>query len=350
MYRRQIGCLIGMVILIVWVSVTLAETVSEEARRFMARGMAAVEMAKTPKDYERAVREFEQAAKLAPNWPDVYFNLGSVQAKAGNYGEAMRYYKRYLELAPNAPDAAKVREESYKLEYRAEQQMVKEKLRKERGRFSLEDGVIYDSQLGLEWAPSNGQVLNHYQAEGYARALSLAGGGWRLPTRAELKSLYDKSKPGNVDPVFGVGDKWVWTSELYNEVPSMPGAVGFYFYDGGEKAGDRDNINRHNNRRALAVRSSQSILDSEKASVLSLLTGAYKGVRNYENGDKYEGEFTNRKFNGKGTYTYANGDKYVGEFVDGKFTSKGTFTCSNGKQFTGNLENKVPLEFTTRCN
>jgi hypothetical protein len=33
----------------------------------------------------------------------------------------MRHYKRYLELAPDAPDAAKVREELYKLEYRAEE-------------------------------------------------------------------------------------------------------------------------------------------------------------------------------------------------------------------------------------
>jgi hypothetical protein len=41
------GCLIGMVvILIFWVSVTLADTVPEEAQRYMARGMAAVEMAK----------------------------------------------------------------------------------------------------------------------------------------------------------------------------------------------------------------------------------------------------------------------------------------------------------------
>ena len=126
MDRRQMGCLIGIVILLSWVSVALADTVPEEAQRYMARGMAAIEMAKTPKDYERAVREFEQAAKLAPNWPDVYFNLGSVQAKAGNYGEAVRHYKRYLELAPKAPDAAKVREEIYKLEYRAEKQMVKE--------------------------------------------------------------------------------------------------------------------------------------------------------------------------------------------------------------------------------
>ncbi|MGA3333102.1 MAG: tetratricopeptide repeat protein [Terracidiphilus sp.] len=98
------------------------QAVPEEARRFMSRGMAAVEMAKTQKDYENAAREFEAAAKLAPDWPDIYFNLGSVQAKAGNYGEAMRQYKRYLELAPNAPDAAKVRDEIYKLEYREEQQ------------------------------------------------------------------------------------------------------------------------------------------------------------------------------------------------------------------------------------
>jgi len=274
--------MLSLLILLAWVPVALAETVPEEAQRYMARGSAAVEMAKTPKDYERAVCEFEQAAKLAPDWPDVYSTLGSVQAKAGNYGEAMRHYKRYLELAPKAPNAAKVREQIYKLEYRVEQENLKKDLRKEKGRFSLEDGVIYDSQLGLEWAPSNGQVLNHYQAEGYARGLSLAGGGWRLPTREELKSLYDKSKPGNVDPVFGVGDMWVWTSELWNET-TLPCAVGFYFYDGQEKAGDRDNSKRQNNRRALAVRSGQSTVpDSEKASVTSLPAGANKGLRSYK--------------------------------------------------------------------
>jgi len=270
-------------ILLAWVSVTFAENVSEETKRYMARGSAAIEMAKTPKDYERAVREFEQAAKLAPSWPDVYFSLGSVQAKAGNYGEATRYYKRYLELAPKSFNAAKVREQIYKFEYRVEQENLKKDLRKEKGRFSLENGVIYDSQLGLEWAPSDGQVLNHYQAEGYARDLSLAGGGWRLPTREELKSLYDKTKPGNVDPVFGVGDKWVWTSELWNEA-SIPGAVGFYFYDGEVKGGDRDNISRQNNRRALAVRFGQGIaLDSEKAPATNLPAGVHKVIRTYKN-------------------------------------------------------------------
>lgn len=78
--------------------------------------------------------------------------------------------------------------------------------------------------------------------------------------------------------------------------------------------------------------------------------GVYQATRNYGNGDKYIGEFLHGQFHGKGIYTYANGDKYEGEFVNGKFTGNGTFTCSNGKQFTGNVENKVPLEFTIRCN
>ncbi|HEY1210807.1 MAG TPA: tetratricopeptide repeat protein [Terracidiphilus sp.] len=122
-YRGMKAYFIIFIILLMSISTrAFGQGIPEEARRFMSRGMAAVEMAKTPKDYERAVSEFEQAQKLAPDWPEVYFNLGSVQAKAGNYSEAMRNYKRYLELAPNAPDAANVRDEIYKLEYRAEQQ------------------------------------------------------------------------------------------------------------------------------------------------------------------------------------------------------------------------------------
>jgi tetratricopeptide (TPR) repeat protein len=124
MCRRQIGCLIGMVILLVWVSVVLAVTVSEEARRYMARGIAAVEMAKSASDYALAAKEFEQAAKLAPDWPDIYYNLGSVQSKAGDITSAIKSFQRYLDLAPKSPDAAKVREEIFKLEYRRDREKL----------------------------------------------------------------------------------------------------------------------------------------------------------------------------------------------------------------------------------
>lgn len=122
MYREQTGCLIGLVVFLAWVSVTVAGTVSDEARRYMARGNAAIEMAKSPGDYALAVKEFEQAARLAPDWPEIYYSLGNAQSKAYDYTSAMKSYQRYLDLAPQSPDAAKVRDEIFKLEYRRDRE------------------------------------------------------------------------------------------------------------------------------------------------------------------------------------------------------------------------------------
>ena len=74
-------------------------------------------------------------------------------------------------------------------------------------RFTLKDGVIDDSRLGLQWVPAPNRRMSHDQAEEYARNLSLAGGGWRLPTRAELRSLYNLSQPGGADPMFNVSNR-----------------------------------------------------------------------------------------------------------------------------------------------
>ena len=122
MIRKGFCCLLAIAILASWSFASSAQTVPEEARRYLMRGMAAEEMAKAPKDFERAAREYGQAAKLAPTWPEIYVYLGSAQTKAGNYQGAMASFRRFLELAPNSPDAGKIRDELYKLEYRAEQQ------------------------------------------------------------------------------------------------------------------------------------------------------------------------------------------------------------------------------------
>ncbi|TAN44652.1 MAG: DUF1566 domain-containing protein [Nitrospirae bacterium] len=102
-------------------------------------------------------------------------------------------------------------------------------------RFTFKNGIIEDSKLALQWVPAPSWDMNHYEAGEYVQKLSLNGGGWRLPTRAELKSLYDKSKPGNADTVFGVGDKWVWTSEL----DGSSNAWYFYFAGGSERMNAR---------------------------------------------------------------------------------------------------------------
>jgi len=87
----------------------------------MARGMAAVEMAKSPEEYGSAMREFQEASRLAPDWPDPHYNLGLVQEKSGKFREAVASLKEYLRLTPDAPDASNIKELIYKLKYKAEQ-------------------------------------------------------------------------------------------------------------------------------------------------------------------------------------------------------------------------------------
>ena len=100
------------------------QEVSEEAKRHFDRGMAAVEMAKSPNDYAAAINEFEQAARLAPDWPDVYYNLGKVQEAAEKYGDAARSFREYLRLAPDAEDAEEIKSLINELEYKAERALV----------------------------------------------------------------------------------------------------------------------------------------------------------------------------------------------------------------------------------
>jgi len=81
-------------------------------------------------------------------------------------------------------------------------------------RFTLSnDGITDDSRTGLQWAPVFRQHMTWFQANDYSRTLNLAGGGWRLPTRAELRSIYDKSMPNGADPVFDINRNLLWTSE-----------------------------------------------------------------------------------------------------------------------------------------
>jgi hypothetical protein len=460
-------------ILLAWVSVTLAGTVSKEAQRYMARGMAAVEMAKSASDYALAAKEFEQAAKLAPDWPDIYYNLGSVQSKAGDITSAIKSFQCYLDLAPKSPDAAKVRDEIFKLEYRLERENLATtlegtwngpngqtfKMKLDGARFQLTrdkvgDDIIvmkamFQSYTSPMWDVSlvfSGTLVGDKISGQYLQAAGTVNNNdCKMPERkGDFHGTVDvaSSQMRIVYNRMTLEYEWKFKSMLSDEVVcrqtkrnDMPGyvlklnkqplpgsasvpnnATGGYLgitlqkmteelaktsglnkvkgafvltvnknspaEQAGLKSGDiilsfdgkeinevsvlppivaatpvgktvDARIYRDGKEQTVKVKigNRQSImLNSENASVPSPPTGGYKGVRNYENGDKYEGEFFNGKIHGKGIYIYANGDKYEGVFVNGKFTGRGTFTCSNGNQFTGNLENKVPLEFTIRCN
>jgi tetratricopeptide (TPR) repeat protein len=95
-----------------------SQNISEEAHRHFDRGIAAVETATATDDYESAIREFEQAVKLAPNWADAYYNLGMVQEKVEKFDEAIQNLRHYLRLSPEAADAEAVKTLVNKLEYK----------------------------------------------------------------------------------------------------------------------------------------------------------------------------------------------------------------------------------------
>ncbi len=92
----------------------------EDARNHMLRGMAAIEMAKSPGDLEVAEDEFRMATEIAPQMAVAWFNLGKAQTQVGHYAAAIESYRQYLTLAPGAKDAQTVRDEIVKLEFRQE--------------------------------------------------------------------------------------------------------------------------------------------------------------------------------------------------------------------------------------
>ena len=72
-----------------------------------------------------------------------------------------------------------------------------------------------------------------------------------------------------------------------------------------------------------------------------------KGTYNFRSGDKYVGQWKNKKINGLGTYTYAEGHKYVGEFKDGKKHGQGTYTFPDGEKYVGEWKNDMKNGFGT---
>lgn len=85
------------------------------------------------------------------------------------------------------------------------------------------DGVVTDTAAGLDWERAPSAVWSSWSdANTHVDSLALAGGGWRLPTIAELFGLYD-----GISAITGCSDctgaQWIfpdlqlgyWTSVQY---------------------------------------------------------------------------------------------------------------------------------------
>jgi len=112
------------------------------------------------------------------------------------------------------------------------------------------EGVIRDTKTGLEWYVGPDTQTSWDQASAWVAGLSIAGGGWRMPIRAELGMLYEQRMGGrNLSPVFKTTGLFVWSGEM-----SGPSSAWGFSFGGTEEVfvglGYSD-------KRAFAVRSSR---------------------------------------------------------------------------------------------
>jgi len=89
-------------------------------------------------------------------------------------------------------------------------------------------GVVKDISTGLEWYAGPDKNTNWYEAKSWVENLNVAGGGWRMPTRQELKTLYNRGGPHNMTALLQFNGWWVWSGET----KGSSSAWSFNFYHG----------------------------------------------------------------------------------------------------------------------
>jgi tetratricopeptide (TPR) repeat protein len=137
-----------------------APALPPETIKYEGRAEAAVQYAKTPKDYLDAAAEYKKALLIAPWVASYYFNLGVVLEKASNPAEAIKNFKLYLLAAPNVRDTVEVQKKIAGLEYQVEKATI-------------------DAQKPK--FPSPQDLTGHWRTESHTDPnLVTADGGWLL--------------------------------------------------------------------------------------------------------------------------------------------------------------------------
>jgi hypothetical protein len=86
--------------------------------------------------------------------------------------------------------------------------------------------VVKDTKTGLEWVAGPDEYTTLSEAKSWVQSLSIDGGGWRMPTEAELNALY-KTGAGyrNMTPLLKTTGWVVWAAE------SMDSSVRWWGFD-----------------------------------------------------------------------------------------------------------------------
>ncbi|HEY7585236.1 MAG TPA: tetratricopeptide repeat protein [Candidatus Deferrimicrobiaceae bacterium] len=84
----------------------------EEARKYKVQA----ESAFNRKDFDEAAARYLDALKIAPWWPEGYFNRALIFGETGRYRKAVEEMRKYLVIVPDAPDARAAQDKIYEWE------------------------------------------------------------------------------------------------------------------------------------------------------------------------------------------------------------------------------------------
>jgi hypothetical protein len=114
-------------------------------------------------------------------------------------------------------------------------------------------GTVRDTKSGLDWYAGPDKNTSWDEAKSWTENLRIYGGGWRMPTRSELKSLYQKGAGSrNMTPLIRNTGWFVWSGDAGTGQAGGDGKAWVIdFEDGRELLEKRDSSNY---KRALAVR------------------------------------------------------------------------------------------------
>jgi len=100
------------------------------------------------------------------------------------------------------------------------------------GPFQLNaDRVVRDTRSGLEWYPGPDRQTSWAQARNWVAALDVAGGGWRMPSKEELRGLFRIADGiSDITPLLYNTGFWIWSGPVRQEA----GRWVFRFSYGGE--------------------------------------------------------------------------------------------------------------------
>lgn len=142
---------------------------------------------------------------------------------------------------------------------------------------AYDNGVVEDTRTKLEWVVGPDKNTDWNSAYSWTHLLQLAGGGWRMPTRSELKGLYQRKKGSrNMTPLLKTTGWYIWSNE-------KAGSSSAWLFDFDCGRGYRRLLgDAYDGHRAFAVRSRSNIIESDKPEGTDHIDGlkSQKSIRN----------------------------------------------------------------------